>query len=720
MYNRRSRFKERNIMDIKNLLNESQYEAVVNTEGPVLVLAGAGSGKTRVVTYKIAYLVKEIGINPFNILAITFTNKAANEMKERAEELLERSINGMWIGTFHSICVRILRKHYSSNFTIYDTQDSVNLIKRIIKDRNLDSDQFKPKSIKNRISDFKNKGMGVKEFQEFAGSDFYLKIVGEIFFDYEAAMKEANALDFDDLLLKTVIIFEANPSVCEEYSSKFDYIFVDEYQDVNDIQYKFIKAISHVHNNLTVVGDENQSIYAFRGANLENILNFERDFKGAKVIYLNQNYRSTKSILDAANHLILNNPQKYKRELLATKADDEKVKCYNLMTGDDEAYKVLEIIENLKDSGEKYSDIAILYRTNNQSRAFEDVFVRNSVPYEIIGGIRFYDRKEVKDVLAYLKLLNNPFDSVSFERIVNTPRRGVGPKTLGDLNEYRLVTGKDYFETLSDIGTKSAKQFGEDFIKIREVMNDVSLSELVDIVLEKSEYLKELKVSKNPEDESRVQNVYEFVSYVKEYENKNPESELSEMLNEISLLSDIDQSKEEDKVVLMTVHSSKGLEFRNVFVVGLEEGLFPSRMSMEDEKDVEEERRLFYVALTRARDRLFLTSADSRMIYGQTIYSKNSRFLEEIKDFVEIEDETVKTKVKTEGKPIPRPTNFTGKIGLGAKKEKAGSFNIGDKVIHKMWGEGTVVTLVGDDITIAFPSKGLKKLKASIAPLTKK
>lgn len=707
-------------MDIKNLLNESQYEAVVNTEGPVLVLAGAGSGKTRVVTYKIAYLVKEIGINPFNILAITFTNKAANEMKERAEELLERSINGMWIGTFHSICVRILRKHYSSNFTIYDTQDSVNLIKRIIKDRNLDSDQFKPKSIKNRISDFKNKGMGVKEFQEFAGSDFYLKIVGEIFFDYEAAMKEANALDFDDLLLKTVKIFEANPSVCEDYSSKFDYIFVDEYQDVNDIQYKFIKAISHVHNNLTVVGDENQSIYAFRGANLENILNFERDFKGAKVIYLNQNYRSTKSILDAANHLILNNPQKYKRELLATKADDEKVKCYNLMTGDDEAYKVLEIIENLKDSGEKYSDIAILYRTNNQSRAFEDVFVRNSIPYEIIGGIRFYDRKEVKDVLAYLKLLNNPFDSVSFERIVNTPRRGVGPKTLGDLNEYRLVTGKDYFETLSDIGTKSAKQFGEDFIKIREVMNDVSLSELVDIVLEKSEYLKELKVSKNPEDESRVQNVYEFVSYVKEYENKNPESELSEMLNEISLLSDIDQSKEEDKVVLMTVHSSKGLEFRNVFVVGLEEGLFPSRMSMEDEKDVEEERRLFYVALTRARDRLFLTSADSRMIYGQTIYSKNSRFLEEIKDFVEIEDETVKSKVKTEGKPIPRPTNFTGKIGLGAKKEKAGSFNIGDKVIHKMWGEGTVVTLVGDDITIAFPSKGLKKLKASIAPLTKK
>lgn len=707
-------------MDIKNLLNESQYEAVVNTEGPVLVLAGAGSGKTRVVTYKIAYLVKEIGVNPFNILAITFTNKAANEMKERAEELLERSINGMWIGTFHSICVRILRKHYSSNFTIYDTQDSLNLIKRIVKDRNLDSDQFKPKSIKNRISDFKNKGMGVKEFQEFAGSDFYLKIVGEMFFDYEAAMKEANALDFDDLLLKTVKLFEANPSVCEEYSKKFDYIFVDEYQDVNDIQYKFIKAISHVHNNLTVVGDENQSIYAFRGANLENILNFERDFKGAKVIYLNQNYRSTKSILDAANHLILNNPQKYKRELLATKADDEKVKCYNLMTGDDEAYKVLEIIEKLKDDGEKYSDIAILYRTNNQSRAFEDVFVRNSVPYEIIGGIRFYDRKEVKDVLAYLKLLNNPFDSVSFERIVNTPRRGVGPKTLGDLNEYRLVTGKDYFETLSDIGTKSAKKFGEDFIRIREVMNDVPLSELVDIVLEKSEYLKELKVSKNPEDESRVQNVYEFVSYVKEYEEKNPESELSEMLNEISLLSDIDQSKEEDKVVLMTVHSSKGLEFRNVFVVGLEEGLFPSRMSMEDEKDVEEERRLFYVALTRARDRLFLTSADSRMIYGQTIYSKNSRFLEEIKDFVEIEDETVKSRAKTEGKPIPRPTNFTGKIGLGAKKEKAGSFNIGDKVIHKMWGEGTVVTLVGDDITIAFPSKGLKKLKASIAPLTKK
>lgn len=708
-------------MDIKNLLNNSQYEAVINTEGPVLVLAGAGSGKTRVVTYKIAYLVKEIGVNPYNILAITFTNKAANEMKDRAEQLLERSINGMWIGTFHSICVRILRKHYSSNFTIYDTQDSMNLLKRIIKGRNLDTDQFKPKSIKNRISDFKNKGLGVKDYQSFAGQDFYLKIVGEIFEEYENSMKEANALDFDDLLLKTVNIFNKNPSVKEEYANKFDYVFVDEYQDVNDIQYKFIKAISSVHNNLTVVGDENQSIYAFRGANLQNILNFERDFKGAKVVYLNQNYRSTKSILDAANHLILNNPQKYKRDLEAVKKDDDTVKYFNLQTGDDEAYKVAGIIEEQKDKGDKYSDMAILYRTNNQSRAFEDVFVRNSIPYEIIGGIRFYERKEVKDVLGYLKLLNNPFDQVSFERVVNTPRRGVGPKTLGDLNEYRLITGKDYFDTLSEIGAKSAKSFGDEFNKIREIMNDISLGELVDLVIEKSEYLKDLKASKNPEDESRVENVSEFLNYVHEYENKNPESDLAEMLNEISLLSDIDQSKDEDKVVLMTVHSSKGLEFKNVFVVGLEEGLFPSRMSMEDEKDVEEERRLFYVALTRAQDNLFLTSANSRMLYGQTIFSKKSRFLDEISDYIEVCEEVDNHKKSSDKlKSIPRPKNFTGSFDFKNKKKNEASFTQGDKVIHKMWGEGTVITVNGDDITIAFPSKGLKKLKASIAPLSKK
>lgn len=711
-------------MDIKKLLNDSQYEAVVNTEGPVLVLAGAGSGKTRVVTYKIAYLVKQIGINPYNILAITFTNKAANEMKDRAEELLNRSINGMWIGTFHSICVRILRKHYSSNFTIYDTQDSTNLLKRIIKERNLDTDQFKPKSIKNRISDFKNKGLGVKEYKSFAGEDFYLKLVGEIFEEYEHSMKDANALDFDDLLLKTVNIFNTRPDIKEEYASKFDYVFVDEYQDVNDIQYKFIKAISSVHNNLTVVGDENQSIYAFRGANLQNILNFEKDFKGAKVVYLNQNYRSTKSILDAANHLILNNPQKYKRDLEAVKSDDETVKYFNLSTGDDEAYKVAGIIEEQKDKGDKYSDMAILYRTNNQSRAFEDVFVRNSIPYEIIGGIRFYERKEVKDVLAYLKLLNNPFDQVSFERVVNTPKRGVGPKTLGDLNAYRLMTGKDYFTTLSDIASKAAKVFGDEFLKIREVMNDISLGELVDLVIEKSGYIKDLKASKNPEDESRLENVSEFLNYVHEYEGKNPESDLSSMLNEISLLSDIDQSKDEDKVVLMTVHSSKGLEFKNVFVVGLEEGLFPSRLSMEDEKDVEEERRLFYVALTRAKDRLFLTSANSRMLYGQTIFSKKSRFLDEISDYIEVSEEDIYHKKSSDKlKSIPRPKNFTGSFDsfdFKTKKKSGTIFNQGDKVVHKMWGEGTVITVSGDDITIAFPSKGLKKLKASIAPLTKK
>lgn len=711
-------------MDIKNLLNTNQYEAVQTTEGPVLVLAGAGSGKTRVVTYKIAHLVNDLKVNPYNILAITFTNKAANEMKERAEDVLNRDISGLWIGTFHSICVRILRKHYSGNFTIYDTQDSTNLIKKILKARNIDDEQIKPKSVKNRISDFKNKGLGLKEFKTFAGNDFYLNRIYDVFTDYENALKESNALDFDDLILKTVNLFEADKEVLEYYSKKFQYVFVDEYQDVNDLQYKFVKLISSYHMNLTVVGDENQSIYAFRGANLNNILNFEKDFPGAKVIYLNKNYRSTKSILDVANHLIENNPQKYKRELMSTRINDQKVEHFNLRTGDEEAYKVLELIEKLHDGGSNYSDMAILYRTNNQSRVFEDVFVRNSVPYQIIGGIRFYERKEVKDVLAYLKLLNNPYDSESFSRIVNVPKRGVGEKTLASLNEYRLITGKNYFETLNEAGIKQAKKFGEDFTEIYNNLDRYVLSDLVQDVIEKSGYLPYLRASNSPEDDSRIENVSEFVNYVKEYEENHENADLAEMLNEISLLSDIDQSKDDDKVTLMTVHSSKGLEFNNVFVVGLEEGLFPSRMSMEDEKDLEEERRLFYVAVTRAKDKLYLTSADQRMVYGQTIYSKNSRFLDEVSDYITKVDNSEKF-AKKSGERSFNPTNYTGSFNagtfkFGGEKNSGENFKVGDVIIHKMWGEGTVVMLSGDDITIAFDAKGIKKLKASLAPIKRR
>lgn len=707
-------------MDIKSLLNKNQYEAVMQTEGPVLVLAGAGSGKTRVVTYKLAHLINDLGVSPYNILAITFTNKAANEMKDRASSILNRPVDGLWIGTFHSICVRILRKHYSSSFTIYDTADTTNLIKRIIKDFDYDTDTFKASSIRYEISDYKNRGKGVHEYLTDAGADYYRERIGRVFEEYEKRLKEANALDFDDLILKTVQILKSNSQVREEYSKKFEYVFVDEYQDVNDIQYQFVKLISSYHNNITVVGDENQSIYAFRGANLENILNFENDFKNAKVIYLNENYRSTNQILTAANHLIANNYQKYKRDLFTSRESDDQVVFINLPNNSEEAFYVANKIEELNLKGVSYNDIAILYRTNAQSRNFEDIFLRSSIPYEIIGGLRFYDRKEVKDVIAYLRLYENPYDTVSFERIINTPRRGVGEKTLTEFLNAKTYTGEDFFAIITNSNNKKAADFGNKMLEIMDNKN-LSLMDRVKAIVDGSGYLESLRISNAVEDESRVQNIEEFLTFAEEYSKTHEDASLTDFLAEISLLSDIDSKSEDDKITLMTVHSSKGLEFKNVFVVGLEEGLFPSSRSMDSEEEVEEERRLMYVAITRAKDRLFLTSADERMMYGNVIYGKPSRFVEEIEDYIDRQESEKKATIKTQSSP-GRTILTTGYKPMKYNSTSANSADIGtgDLVEHKLWGEGRVVSKNGDDITIVFNSKGLKKLKLSLAPIKKK
>ncbi|MDO5716514.1 MAG: 3'-5' exonuclease [Tissierellia bacterium] len=709
-------------MNFKDALNETQYEAVQHTEGPLLILAGAGSGKTRVVTYKIAYLIKEIGVNPYDILAITFTNKAAREMKERSEILLNRPVEGLWIGTFHSICVRILRKNVSSNFTIYDTQDTNNLLKAICKELNLDKDIYRPSSIRSQISAYKNKGLGPLDHERDAGVDFYLSQVNKVFWEYEKRLKENNAYDFDDLLLKTVQLFRTREDILFHYANKFQYIFVDEYQDVNDIQYQLVKLLSSVHGNITVVGDENQSIYAFRGANLNNILNFEKDFPGAKVIYLNENYRSTTAILDCANALIQNNPQKYKRDLFTKKSGGEKVEYVEHLFSGDEAFFVAQAIEDLIDRGYSYGDMAILYRTNAQSRAFEDFFIRSSIPYEIIGGMRFYDRKEVKDAIAYLRLLSNPEDTISFERVVNTPRRGIGPKTMREILHLRSIEGLNCYEALAKGGTTKGVELAKLYQELACSRDTMTLMDLTKSLLERSGYISSLRLSSAIEDQSRLQNVEEFISYVGEFERLYPESGLEDLLAELSLLSDIDNKSDEDRVSLMTIHSAKGLEFPVVFVVGMEEGLFPSRLSMESDTEVEEERRLCYVAMTRAKKKLFLTSAQQRMLYGNTNYAKPSRFIDEVKELIQMDEKQDMKKDRHEVKPPNLVTTYKGSLGVEKKdvKKKKESFKAGDHITHKLWGDGMVVSVADDDIQIAFEGKGIKKLKVSIAPIEHK
>ena len=728
-------------MDFIKGLNDRQKEAVLHTEGPLLILAGAGSGKTRVLTHRIAYLIEEKGIFPGNILAITFTNKAANEMKERVAGLLDGDINNIWMGTFHSICVRILRRDidkigFERSFSIYDRDDQITLVKECIKEINLDKDMYKERVVLSIISSLKDSMTKPDTYINQNYDDYYKRNVGEIYALYEKKLKGNNALDFDDLIIKTVELFKTNPTILEYYQNKFRYIFVDEYQDTNKIQYEFIRLLSGKRKNLCVVGDDDQSIYKFRGADITNILNFEKDFPNTKIIKLEQNYRSTQNILDVANHVIKNNYERKDKKLWTANEEGNQVVVENVVDSDEEAYFVANKIEEFMTEGYEPSDFAILYRTNAQSRSFEEVFMRRNISYKLVGGLRFYDRREIKDIIAYLKLIQNPVDDVSLKRIINVPKRGIGNVTMERIEEYANKTGESLYSAilsvdeipkLSKRATDNLKKFADminNFFAMKEVMD---LKEFIEKIIYDTGYIKELEEEGSIESRTRLDNIREFISVAVDFEVTNPDGTLEDFLADISLLSDVDKTADVDNsVTLLTVHSAKGLEFPVVFMVGMEEGLFPISRALNNESELEEERRLCYVAITRAERLLYITYAKIRTIYGNTNYTLPSRFIEEIPENLVAKSAKVeKVKPITDKKQLVKVRDFSGKAQKSKLKPKvsvdSGKIKVGIKVSHKKWGIGTIVQVKDRDndkeIVIAFDKVGLKRLLLSIAPI---
>jgi len=626
-------------------LNKQQREAVVNTEGPLLILAGAGSGKTRVLTHRIAYLINEKNVHPSNILAITFTNKAAREMKERVQKLLEGSYD-MWVSTFHSACARILRMEieklsgYKKNFIIFDADDQQKLIKECLKELNYNEKNFPPKEMLSAISKAKDQLMTPGKFMDRYGRDFRLKKVADIYALYQKKLMANNALDFDDILFKTVELFEYNPDVLQRYQQKFKYIMVDEYQDTNYCQYMLVNLLAKSHRNLCVVGDDDQSIYSWRGADIGNILNFEKDFPDAKVIKLEQNYRSTQTILDAANCVISNNFGRKKKRLWTDNGEGKSIVYYKAMDERDEADFIIGEIDRLAFQEQRsLNSFAILYRTNAQSRVLEEMCMARGIPYKIVGGFRFYDRMEVKDIIAYLRVIQDPEGDLSLKRIINVPKRGIGKSTLDTLENYARQNGISLYEALlfvdniEGIGKKaqsSIKEFVRLIAELMDIAEKESASEVISQVILKSGYLEELEKG-DDEDQERGKNIKELISAALEYEEKNEDNSLTGFLENMALMSDIDGLDEErEGITMMTLHSAKGLEFPVVFICGLEEGLFPTQRAFFEEHQLEEERRLMYVGVTRAKERLYLTSAFQRTLYGNTSYTIESRFLREI------------------------------------------------------------------------------------------
>jgi len=743
-------------MDYLKGLNDKQKEAVEFGEGPLLILAGAGSGKTRVLTHRIAYLIEKRGIFPGNILAITFTNKAANEMKERISKLLSNNVDDIWMGTFHSVCVRILRRDidkigFDRSFSIYDRDDQVTIMKECISELKLNKDVYKERAVLSKISELKDRMIAPDAYINENYSNFYSRNVGELYALYEKKLKTYNALDFDDLILKTIELFNSCAEVLDYYQRKFKYVFVDEYQDTNKSQYQFIKLITGRYRNICVVGDPDQSIYRFRGADITNILNFEKDFKGATTILLEQNYRSTKNILEVANHVIRNNYERKDKNLWTDNEEGQKVVVETLLDEKEEAYYVASKIMELIQSGFSLKDMAILYRTNAQSRAFEETFMRNNIPYRIVGGLRFYDRKEIKDIMAYLKVIQNPSDNVSLKRIINVPKRGIGNATIEKIEEYASNNDKSMYSVMMDIDKvktlssgprKKVREFVGMINEFKALSEVLSVNELIEKILYSVGYIKELEEEGSIESQTRLENIKEFISVAVDFEVKNPDGTLEDFLANISLLSDVDKTEDkENSVTLLTVHSAKGLEFPVVFLVGMEEGLFPISRALDNETELEEERRLCYVAITRAEKLLFITHAKLRTIYGQTSYSMASRFLDEMpkeliqsstsneggfkakyaednrytslestnnnrNKFIEVRDYTRKPVAETE-------TN--------ENKNRYLDVSTGTKVNHKKWGIGTIVQVIDkkDDkeLVIAFDSVGLKRLILSIAPI---
>ena len=677
-------------------LNDKQLEAVKHPSGPLLVLAGAGSGKTRVLTTKVAYLVNEIGIDPYNLLAITFTNKAAKEMKERVIKMLGPDAYRIQISTFHSLGLLLVRENYEvlgfdKNFTILDSDDSLTIIKKILKDMNLDPKVYNPRGIRNKISGAKNELMDSKYYSRFANTE-YEEIVLSVFEKYEKRLKRNNSLDFDDLLLFPIKLFKENPDILEKYQERFKYILVDEYQDTNEAQYRLIKMLGSKYRNVCVVGDLDQSIYGFRGANFRNILNFEKDYPDAKVILLEENYRSTGNILNVANDIIKNNKQRKDKNLWTKNVEGPKIRYHRAYDEQDEAYFVMNEIKKLIISGVNKEDIAVLYRTNAQSRNMEEALLKENIPYKVVGSFYFYNRKEIKDLISYLKLIYNSNDDVSLMRVINVPKRQIGPKTVENLSMKAIENGTSIYEAIDSGKELQFKNIIED---IKCESENLSLTELVDLVLDKTGMKKELENTKTIEAEIRLENLEEFKSITKNFEENNGVISLEEFLLEIALVSDIEEHKNNtDVVTLMTIHSAKGLEFDHVFLIGLEEGLFPHTNSMDSPDEIEEERRLCYVAVTRAKKSLTLVNAKRRMLYGNTSSNLPSRFINEISDDYLEKDQD------------DEPLKFNKKDMI----DESAEYNTGDKVIHDTYGEGIIVS-VGSVLTIAFNHKvGIKKI----------
>ncbi len=680
-------------------LNDKQKEAVLADDGPVLILAGAGSGKTSVLTTKIAYLIEEKGANPKNILAITFTNKAAREMKERIIKMVGSKAYDMQISTFHSFGLRIIKENYEKlgyekNFTIIDSDDSLTLIKKIMKELNIDTTRCNPKFIKNNISSCKNEMMSPSRYKSLAVDDVS-EITYKVYEKYQEALKRNNSLDFDDLLTMPVMLFNKYKDVLDSYQELFKYVFIDEYQDTNEAQYILSKMISAKYKNICVVGDEAQSIYSWRGANYKNILNFEKDYKDAKVILLEQNYRSTKMILNAANSVIKNNINKKDKNLWTLNEEGEKIKYIKANDEKDEASYVTKEIKELKNKGVNLDDIAVLYRTNAQSRTIEEGFLNSNIPYRIVGAFAFYSRKEIKDLLAYLKLIYNTKDDISLLRIINYPKRGIGSKTVDNLSMESVLNGTSIFDTI-----KSGKEleFKKQIEEMIDLSNNLSLTETIDMVLNKSGIKKELESEHTLEADIRLENLNEFKSISKTFEEESGIASLEEFLNEVSLVSDVNEQKNDNtsKVTLMTIHAVKGLEFDYVFVIGMEENIFPHVNSSFEEEGLEEERRLCYVAITRAKKKLYLLNALRRTLFGKTSVNMPSRFISEI------DDEYIdKPSIKKE---------FISKLDKTKMFNLDNGLNVGDNVVHDSYGPGVVVMVDKSIATIAFKGIGIKKL----------
>lgn len=730
-------------------LNPEQQAAVRSTEGPLLIMAGAGSGKTRVLTHRIAYLMSEKDVAPWNILAITFTNKAAREMRDRVSSIVGPTAEEIWISTFHSMCVRILRRDidrigFNRNFSILDTTDQLSVIKKILKEKNIDPKKFDPKSILGSISSAKNELITPEEYEKSA-SDYYRKKVSEVYSAYQERLKKNQSLDFDDLIMMTIQLFDRVPEVLEFYQRKFQYIHVDEYQDTNRAQYMLVKALAARFKNLCVVGDSDQSIYRWRGADIANILSFEKDYPDAKVILLEQNYRSTKRILEAANTVIENNANRKPKKLWTENDEGRKLVYYRGDTERDEAFFVAGKIKELVESGKcSYQDIAILYRTNAQSRVMEEVLLKSNIQYNIVGGMKFYDRKEIKDLLAYLRLIANPDDDISLARIINVPKRGIGASTLDKIGDYAVQAGMSINEALNEVDFMGlSSRFVNTLIEFRDQIRNwnqmqefLSVTELVEEVLEKTGYREMLKAERTLEAEGRLENIDEFLSVTKNFEKTNEDKSLVSFLTDLALISDIDQADKEegnsqDSVMLMTLHSAKGLEFPVVFLMGLEEGVFPHSRSLMDDEEMEEERRLAYVGITRAENELYLTNARMRTLFGRTQVNPVSRFIGEIPD--ELIENLAEEMEKQQRRPaaatpfgISKPRiqqSVVRPVAANTGGDLVG-WRVGDKVEHKKWGIGTVVSVKGEnedkELDIAFPQPtGIKRLLAKFAPITK-